>query len=119
MDTNNDLKSRLDMKDNSKCITISLTTSIGNHCFVGIEGNSGSIYQFILFSYSRGQILHWAFRKCSALLFVFVILCLSVHVYIPCKNLGLWYWQYGVIVTPPPTLLHAYIIQITFLSNVS
>ena len=31
------------MKDNTKCITISLTTSIGNHCFLGIEANLGSI----------------------------------------------------------------------------
>ena len=30
--TNNGLKSRLDVKDNRKCITISLSTSIGNHC---------------------------------------------------------------------------------------
>ena len=36
------------MKDNTKCITISLTTSIGNHCFLGIEANLGSVYQLIL-----------------------------------------------------------------------
>ena len=45
IDTNNGLKSRLDMKDNRKCITISLSTSIGNHCFVGIGVNSGSVYR--------------------------------------------------------------------------
>ena len=32
--TNNGLKLRLDMKYTRKCITISLPTSIGNHCFV-------------------------------------------------------------------------------------
>ena len=42
--TNNGLKSRLDMKDNSKCITISLSTSTWSHCFVGIEVNLGSVY---------------------------------------------------------------------------
>ena len=31
------LKSRLDMKNNRKCITISLTTSIWNHCLMDIE----------------------------------------------------------------------------------
>ena len=30
------------MKDNSKCITISLSTSTWSHCFVGIEVNLGS-----------------------------------------------------------------------------
>ena len=35
-------KTLLDMKDNSKCFTISLPTSIWSHCFVGIEANSGS-----------------------------------------------------------------------------
>ena len=32
------------MKDNRNFITISLPTSYGNHFFVGIEGNSGSVY---------------------------------------------------------------------------
>ena len=31
------------MKDNSKCITISLPTSTWSHCFVGIEANLGSV----------------------------------------------------------------------------
>ena len=44
--TNNGLKSRLDMKDKSKYITISLPTSTWSHCFVGIEANSGSVYCF-------------------------------------------------------------------------
>ena len=38
--TNNSLKLRLDMKVNRKFITVSLPTSIGNHCFMGIEANS-------------------------------------------------------------------------------
>ena len=42
--TNSGLKLKLDMKDNSKCITISLPTSTWSHCFVGIEGNSGSVH---------------------------------------------------------------------------
>ena len=46
MGTNNGLKSRLDMKDKSKYITISLTTSTWSHCFVGIEAKSGSVYCF-------------------------------------------------------------------------
>ena len=33
----------LDMKDNSKCITISLPTSTWSHCFVDIEVNLGSV----------------------------------------------------------------------------
>ena len=46
---------------NSKCITISLSTSIGKHCFVGIEGNSGSVYWLasVLFhnlNFLRGNI---------------------------------------------------------------
>ena len=41
---NNSLKLRLHLKDNRKCITISLSTSIWNHCFAGIEGNSGGVY---------------------------------------------------------------------------
>ena len=40
---NNSLKSRLDMKDNSKCITISLSTSTWSHCFVDFEVNLGSV----------------------------------------------------------------------------
>ena len=40
---NNSLKSRLDMKDNSKCITISLSTSTWSHCFVSIVVISGRI----------------------------------------------------------------------------
>ena len=31
------------MRDNSKCITISLPTSTWSHCFVGIEVNLGSV----------------------------------------------------------------------------
>ena len=31
------------MKDNSKCITTSLSTSTWSHCFVDFEANSGSI----------------------------------------------------------------------------
>ena len=42
-DPNNGLKARLDMKDNSKCITISLPTSTWSHCFVDIEVNLGSV----------------------------------------------------------------------------
>ena len=33
------------MKDNRKCITISLQASIWNHCLVGIEENLGGVYQ--------------------------------------------------------------------------
>ena len=36
---------RLHMKDNSKCITISFSTSTWSHCFVGIETNLGSFHQ--------------------------------------------------------------------------
>lgn len=43
-DTNNGLKSWLDVKDNRKSITISSPTLISNHCFVGIAENSGSVY---------------------------------------------------------------------------
>ena len=31
------------MKDKSKCITISFTTSTWSHCFEGIEENLGSV----------------------------------------------------------------------------
>ena len=31
------------MKDNSKCITISMSTSTCSHCFVDIEVNCGSV----------------------------------------------------------------------------
>ena len=42
--TNNGLKSRLDMKNNRKCITMSLS-STWSHCFVvGIEANFESVY---------------------------------------------------------------------------
>ena len=34
------------MKDKSKYITISLSTSPWSHCFVGIEANLGSVYRF-------------------------------------------------------------------------
>ena len=45
--TNNGLKSRLDMKDNRKCIIISLPTSTWD---VAIEANSGSVcYLYISF----------------------------------------------------------------------
>ena len=40
---NSGLKSRLDMKENGKCITFSLSTSTWQHCFVDIEGNSGIV----------------------------------------------------------------------------
>ena len=32
------------MRDNRKCITISLPASTWSHCFVGTEANSGSDY---------------------------------------------------------------------------
>ena len=41
---NKDAKLRLDMKDNGKCITTSLSTSTWNHCFMGIEENWRSVY---------------------------------------------------------------------------
>ena len=37
--TKNGLKLRLDMKDNGKCITISLPTSTWSHRFVDIEAS--------------------------------------------------------------------------------
>ena len=43
---NNGLKSRMDTKDNSKCITISLPTSTWSHCFVGVEASWGSVCFF-------------------------------------------------------------------------
>ena len=42
--TKNGLKSRLDMKDNKKYITISLPTSTWSHCLVSFEANLGSVY---------------------------------------------------------------------------
>ena len=41
---NNRFKSVLDMRDNRKCITISLSTSIWSHCFMGIEESLGSVF---------------------------------------------------------------------------
>ena len=45
--TNNGLKSRLDMKNNRKCITMSLS-STWSHCFVDIEANLESVYSTLL-----------------------------------------------------------------------
>ena len=46
---NNSLKSRLDMKDNRKCITTSFTISIWNHFFLSVEANLGSVFSFVRF----------------------------------------------------------------------
>ena len=43
------------MKDNSKCITISLSTSTCSHCFVGIEVNLGSVEV----GYERQQYMYY------------------------------------------------------------
>ena len=62
----NGLKSRLDMKDNKKCITISLSTLTWNHCFVDIEGNSGSVHYIRWqsnLSYASYKVFDWTHDK--------------------------------------------------------
>ena len=43
--TNKGLELRLDMKDNRKCIAISLPILTWDHSFLNIEANLGSVYR--------------------------------------------------------------------------
>ena len=45
---NNGLKSRLDMKNNKRCTTISLPTSLCKHCFFFPFLSEGGVYLFVL-----------------------------------------------------------------------
>ena len=67
------MKLRLDMKNNRKCITISLPASIWNHCFVGIEVREVSIEDKTMSKVRKIMFLYVCMYAC---------VCVYVYVYV-------------------------------------
>ena len=59
------------MRDNSKCITISLTTSTWSHCFVDIEASLGSVYMLGFFSVIAAENGIFVLGYCAKLILQF------------------------------------------------
>ena len=70
------------MKDNKKCITISLPTSIWNHCFVGIEENLVTLVLIGKWLFEASNYLHTIVQNWTALWSEMVQVCLVlVHLW--------------------------------------
>ena len=94
--TNKGLKSWLDMRDNSKCITISVPTSTWSHCFVGIEGNLGRVYWLNILSGLFPSLLSLpeicCHQNCISnpgrnLCFIFTPVIISTVNWLGCRNI--------------------------------